>query len=195
MKHTLTYNDKPEIRCVICSNVWDVQEIAKKADMTADEICFFEFKMSLNFIYHGSVESSTCPSCGSFCQRQLLSRLQTKCIVCTKKNKKVYSFCWGCKSEWTLDHNCKDRLKVIQEILDKACLIELKYCNINGVPSIRACPGCTILIEIDYRSKTMDCRKCKTLFCFSCLKVAINRQLQCGYYNTKCNVAPIQKIL
>lgn len=188
-------DDKPEIRCYTCSNVWDMQEIAKKADMTADEICFFEFKMSLNFINNGSVESSTCPSCGSFCQRQLLSRLQTKCIVCTQKNKEVYSFCWGCKSEWTLDHNCKDRLKGIQEILDKAPLIELQYCNIKGVPSIRVCPGCTILIEnaIGYCSKTMTCHKCKTLFCFSCLKVAINGCLQCGSYRGMCNIAPIQK--
>lgn len=195
MKDTLMYNDKPEIRCIICSNVWDVQEIAKKADMTADEICFFEFKMSLNFIYHGSVESSTCPSCGSFCQRQLLSRLQTKCIVCTKKNRKVFNFCWSCKSEWTSDHNCKNRLKCIQEILDKARLTELQWCNMHGVPSMRVCPGCTILIEYAYGSKTMFCPKCKTLFCFSCLSIAKKENLQCGRYYDRCTVAPIQNVL
>lgn len=195
-KHSLMSDAKPTIRCLKCSTEWDMQEIAKKADLTADETCFFEVKMSLNFINQGRGETSSCPSCGSFCQRQRNSLQPTRCIVCTKKNKKVYDFCWSCKSEWTSNHVCKDRLKEIQEILNKASLKEMRYSGIKDVPSKRVCPGCKILIEHEKDCKTMACKECKTVFCFSCLKIAkYGEVLPCGKYNEICAVAPIQNVL
>lgn len=164
--------------------------------MTADETCFFEIRLSLNFIKQGSGETSICPSCGSFCQRQLTSQLPTRCIVCTKKNKRSFDFCWSCKSEWTSNHVCQDRLKEIQEILNKAASTEMKFSNISDVPSTRICPGCKILIQHDDLCKTMTCELCKTVFCFSCLKVAeTGTKLPCGKFNSKCDVAPVQNVL
>lgn len=195
MNHTLISDAKPKIRCLKCSTEWDMQEITKKADMTADETCFFEVKMSLNFMNQGSGETSTCPSCGSFCQRQLNSKLPTRCLVCTEKNKNLYDFCWSCKSEWTASHKC-NRLKEIQEILNKAPLKELQYSGIKNVPSKRVCPGCKILIEHEKACKTMTCKECKTVFCFSCLTIAkTGGILSCGSYDVKCVVAPIQNVL
>lgn len=193
MKHTLMSNVQPCVRCCGCSAEWDMNEIVKKADMTEDEIYFFGYKISLNSIFNTGSETSQCPSCKSFCQRQQ-NKAAVRCVVCTKKKGSVFDFCWDCHLQWTSGHRCADGKLEIQELMNNAPLTTMGYANIKDVPSNRMCPGCTILIEHVSGCKTMICKRCKTKFCFACLKTAVNGKLQCGDHNTVCEVAPIQKV-
>ena len=59
-------------------------------------------------------------------------------------------------------------------------------------PSIRLCPNCGTPIEHTGGCKQMTCRPCQTDFCFICLRIKTSGSWQCGSYNTKCAVAPIQ---
>lgn len=197
MKHTLMSEVKPSVHCLTknCGAEWSMQEIIKKADMTEDERIFFELKVSFNLIYHEESETSDCPSCGNFCQRQQNS-LPTRCTACTGKKGAPYDFCWSCKSPWILNHKCSNKeLEAFQKILDEAPLKTIDMSHIEGVPSKRMCPECRYLIEHREACKTMTCTKCKTVFCFACLKIAINGVLQCGSYSQKCQVAPVQRVL
>lgn len=193
MKHTLMSNVEPCVRCCKCRAEWDMNEIVKKADMTEDEIYFFGYKVSLNAIFNKGSETSQCPSCKSFCQRQK-NNTTVRCVVCTKKKGTVFDFCWDCHLQWTPDHKCSNGRLEIQKILNNAPLKTMSLANIKDVPSNRMCPGCTNLIEHASGCKTMTCQKCKTKFCFACLKTAVNGSLQCGGYDKVCKVAPIQKV-
>lgn len=197
MKHTLMSEVKPSVNCLTknCGAEWSMQEIIKKADMTEDERIFFEWKISFNLINQEVADTSECPFCGSFCQRQQ-NTLPTRCSICTRKNGTACDFCWSCKSPWIVNHKCSNReLEAIQKMLNDAPLKTIDMSHIEGVPSKRMCPGCQCLIEHRDACKTMTCTKCKTVFCFVCLKVAIKGQLQCGSYNQKCEVAPVQRVL
>lgn len=196
MQHTLMNEHKPtpNVTCYKegCNALWDIQEIAQKADMTQDEKYFFEFKVSLNFINQEAKDISVCPSCGCFCQRQK-NILHTRCIVCRKKNGTYFDFCWQCKLPWNGHKECSNQqLEDIQEILNKAPIITSGYLSARGVPSKRVCPGCTKVIELAKGCKTMTCIQCNTVFCFACLKVAINKELQC---TQGCLIAPVQRVL
>jgi hypothetical protein len=196
MKNTLMSEVKPAIRCLTpnCNAEWDMREITKKADMTDDEIIFYECKISFNFINQDKNSTSECPSCGQFCQRQNEGQ-PIRCLTCTKTNGSAFDFCWDCKAPWVSDHKCSNKeLEAFQRILKEAPLKKIDMSNIEDVPSKRMCPSCRYLIEHLQACKTMRCTKCKTTFCFSCLRVAVNGRLPCGNYNDKCIVAPVQNV-
>nr|XP_034334310.1 probable E3 ubiquitin-protein ligase RNF144A-A [Crassostrea gigas] len=196
MKKTLISENKPSVCCKTknCGAEWEMQEIIEKADMTEDERIFFEYKVSFNLIYYEKSETSECPFCGKFCQRQQQHATQIKCTNCTRNKGKVVEFCWNCKSAWTMEHKCSDNEMVqLQKLLNEAPLKTMSYSNIQNVPSTRMCPNCECFIEHKDFCKTMTCKKCNTVFCFACLKVAVRGRLQCGAYSNKCEVAPVQK--
>lgn len=196
MRRTLMSEFQPNVRCCIenCNTEWDMQEIAKKADLTEDEKMFFEFKIAFNFMYEEEKDTSTCPSCGFFCQRKQ-NILPTRCVVCTKKTGKYFDFCWRCKLPWNGHTECNSRKNEIQELLTNAPVITMEYSKMKGVPSIRICPCCKNLIEHVIGCKTMTCTDCDAVFCFSCLTVAIGGKLQCTVYNRECPIAPVQRVL
>ncbi|KAJ8306720.1 hypothetical protein KUTeg_015761 [Tegillarca granosa] len=66
--------------------------------------------------------------------------------------------------------------------------------GLTGCPSVRACPNCKALIEHTQACKQMDCMSCHTKFCFICLRIAVGGKYQCGSYNNKCEIAPIQNV-
>lgn len=196
MKSTLMCDVKSAVCCPTtdCNAEWDMREIAKKADMTEDERIFFERKISFNLVNQDNNSTSECPSCGHFCQRQQ-DVLRIRCIICTKKNGGAFDFCWNCKAPWFTDHKCSNKeLEAFQRILNDAPLKKIDMSEIEGVPSKRMCPNCRYLIEHLHSCKTMQYTKCKTVFCFSCLKVAVNGRLPCGNYNQNCTVARVQNV-
>ncbi|XP_048769171.2 ranBP-type and C3HC4-type zinc finger-containing protein 1-like [Ostrea edulis] len=196
MKYTLMSKVKPAIYCLTsgCDAQWNMQEIARKADMTEDEIIFYDRKISFNLINQDSNSISECPSCGQFCQRQD-DFLRIRCTVCSKKNGSAFDFCWDCKAPWIANHECSNKdLESIQRVLNDAPLKKIDMSKIEDVPSKRMCPECRFLIEHIKACKTMQCTHCNTIFCFVCLEVAVNRRLPCGNYDAKCTVAPVQNV-
>lgn len=197
MKSELMTKTVDVIRCPTagCGSEWRMQEIIRKADMTEDEQIFFEFRISLNAVNKEDNSTSSCPSCGNFCQRQAETNSQVVCVFCSKSEGKEFNFCWDCKSLWYPNHRCDNaELEAFQRILNEAPLKTLDYSHIEGVPSKRMCPNCRSLIEHDSMCKEMTCIKCKFKFCFSCLKPCLNGSLQCSGYSMKCSVAPVQNV-
>lgn len=193
MKEKLMSKDKQGVCCYMenCKAKWSMQEIMKKADMTKDERIFFEYKVSLNMINQEDADSSECPFCGTYCQRQNQNELHIRCTTCTRRTKKVVEFCWNCKRSWTTNHKCKlytkHELEQIQRFLNEAPLKVINYSNNRKVPSKRLCPGCGYLIVHEMDCQEMECKKCKIFFCFSCLEVNVK------YHSGKnCEVAPVQ---
>lgn len=196
MKNSLMRDVKDEISCYTdgCLKQWSIAEIIQKADMTKDEALFYKYKRSLNFIFRNDNTTSFCPNCSQFCQRQGTGKI-VRCIFCTAKEKKVFDFCWDCKSTWRAGHTCgREALEKMQKILNEATRKTLEYSQIANVPSKRLCPNCKTLIEHAEKCKQMQCPSCKISFCFSCLKVCVNDILQCTGFNQKCHVSPIQKV-
>lgn len=159
--------------------------------MTKDERIFFEYKVSLNMINQEDADSSECPFCGTYCQRQNQNELHIRCTTCTRRTKKVVEFCWNCKRSWTTNHKCKlntkHELEQIQRFLNEAPLKVMEYSNNRNVPSTRLCPGCGYLIVHEEDCQEMECKKCKLVFCFSCLKVGVK-----NHSGENCVVAPVQ---
>ncbi|KAK3581886.1 hypothetical protein CHS0354_024197 [Potamilus streckersoni] len=191
-----------EFRCpykkeTYCGQIWDYIIVRKLAVLTEKEQEYFETKLSENYL-RKAMGIQDCPKCGSFCERRDNKNIRVTCILCSKGQRFPYDFCWYCLRPWLSAgaRECgnpmcdgKDpRLK----ILKKACNKEIV--GVKNCPSVRACPACGCLIEHERACKHMTCR-CGTKFCFICLKVAVNGLYQCGSFNTKCEIAPIQEEL
>ncbi|XP_062580736.1 uncharacterized protein LOC134242644 [Saccostrea cucullata] len=197
MRDTLMNKVRHSICCLTpgCLQEWSFREVAQKADTTEDERIFFEYKISLNAILQGNGETSECPNCGQFCQRQQNSKA-VHCTRCASKGlDKQFDFCWDCKSPWIPNHVCGNKdLEAIQKLLNDAPKKTLDYSKIENVPSKRLCPNCRTLIEHEKMCKQMRCPSCKSEFCFSCLTLCVNQRLQCSGYSTQCKVAPVQNV-
>lgn len=195
MRDSLINKVKSSVTCLTlgCNQEWSMTEIIKKADMTTDESLFFEYKISLNAIFSHNNDTSECPNCGQFCQRQQNTQA-VRCSICSsKRNDKQADFCWDCKAPWVPNHTCKNRdLEAIQKILNEAPLKTLDYSKIERVPSKRLCPNCRTLIEHERMCKQMKCPSCQTEFCFACLTLCNGSRLQCSGYNKECSVGPVQ---
>ncbi|XP_062580645.1 uncharacterized protein LOC134242559 [Saccostrea cucullata] len=196
MKYTLVNKVRSSVCCLTpgCKQ-WDFGEIVLKADLTDDERIFFEYKISLNAILQNNSDTSECPNCGQFCQRQQNTKA-VHCNCCALKGfDKQFDFCWDCKSPWIPNHVCGNRdLEAIQKILNDAPKKTLDYSKIENVPSKRLCPSCKTLIEHERLCKQMTCPGCKIDFCFACLTVCTNGNLRCSGYSQQCNVAPVQNV-
>ena len=62
------------------------------------------------------------------------------------------------------------------------------------VPSMRACPTCSTLIEHLDGCKETTCSQCDTTFCFVCLEKwdPTTEDLDCGIEDVICPIAPRQ---
>lgn len=179
-----------------CRAEWSMLEAIEKADMTEDERIFFEFKATTNLIYQKGSETSECPFCKSFCQRQNENKLRVRCTVCSRKKGSNAEFCWHCKIKWTKFHKCSQPDETDEMLLRSMLYYAPKkiifQSRNTGVPSTRMCPNCNITIIHERACKKMECKRCKTIFCFVCLRVALDGKLQCGSSFYKCKVAPLQ---
>eukprot|EP00485_Elphidium_margaritaceum_P001716 CAMPEP_0202692492 /NCGR_PEP_ID=MMETSP1385-20130828/6847_1 /ASSEMBLY_ACC=CAM_ASM_000861 /TAXON_ID=933848 /ORGANISM="Elphidium margaritaceum" /LENGTH=681 /DNA_ID=CAMNT_0049348029 /DNA_START=40 /DNA_END=2085 /DNA_ORIENTATION=+ len=118
----------------------------------------------------------------------LEKRYKTKCVFCYATH-----FCFGCGAQFDDGHICDDSFRSeLCTILGQA---ELKNVgSVEQVPSVRCCPHCCQLIYHTDACKHMDCKSCKTSFCFVCLKEKKNGSWQCGSHSDPCPVAPPQNI-
>merc|ERR1712190_114105 len=107
--------------------------------------------------------------------------------------KSLNTFCFACGVCWTDGHVCDSSFKEdLCEILSQA--EKKKIGSVADVPSIRSCPECCQLITHTEACKHMQCGRCKTDFCFVCLKPKKNGNWQCGSYSSKCKVAKPQNM-
>jgi len=109
------------------------------------------------------------------------------------KLKTFNLFCWCCGSEWIDGHICDSSFK--HDLVSILSMAETKKIgSVDNVPSIRCCPNCCqLLFHIDC-CKHMQCRTCKTDFCFVCMKPTKDGNWQCGSHSSKCPVADRQNI-
>ncbi|XP_060565936.1 uncharacterized protein DDB_G0292642-like [Ruditapes philippinarum] len=178
-----------------CDQIWEFFTVKRLAVLTSEEMKEFETKVTENYL-RKAVGIQECPKCESFCERRNKADQRVICPICTRKKGKLYEFCWFCLRSW-LTSDTKDcgnfgctgkdpRLRIIENC-PKKMVVEVPNC-----PAIRACPTCGLLIEHKEQCKQMQC-PCGQKFCFICLKKANTAgRYQCGAWNFKCTVAPVQ---
>ncbi|OWF49959.1 E3 ubiquitin-protein ligase [Mizuhopecten yessoensis] len=172
-----------------CDWEWFFPEVAENACLSKDERILFESRINRNWV-NLSAGVRECPFCRCVCERQKPDDPHVLCVYCQNAGEPNCHFCWYCLYPWKDHHSCtKDSARQILSTCPRKEIVK-----VTGCPSIRACPGCKILIEHKDQCKHMDCRNCKTSFCFICLEVRGQRGFSCGSYNTKCAVATIQTV-
>eukprot|EP01084_Bolivina_argentea_P023961 44746_1 len=136
-----------------------------------------------------------CPDCECNIFRHCLDdkdRAKAHCPLC------VNTFCWKCHGSWMNKASDRDCGNVectafeaeYMQILENCAL--KKVGGVLHVPSIRACPSCSQLITHTEACKHMACPRCKTSFCFVCLKQMVAGKWQCGSSGSRCPIAPNQ---
>eukprot|EP01083_Nonionella_stella_P310083 1100417_1 len=112
-------------------------------------------------------------------------------VVECKTICKPFEFCFCCGKEWEPEHICNSSF--ILDLVEILSVAEVKKIGpVDDVPSIRCCPKCCQLIFHVDACKHMQCRECKTNFCFVCLKEYQNGAWQCGSHSDKCPAADRQ---
>ncbi|XP_033726370.1 E3 ubiquitin-protein ligase RNF19A-like [Pecten maximus] len=172
-----------------CDWEWFFPEVAEYACLSKDERVLFESRINRNWV-NLTAGVRECPFCRCVCERQKPNDPRVLCIYCRDAGEPNFEFCWYCLYPWKDNHSCsKDSARQILSTCARKEIVK-----VPGCPAIRACPNCKILIEHKDQCKHMDCRNCRTTFCFICLQVKGQNGFSCGSYNTKCAVAPIQKV-
>ena len=182
-----------------CGSEWDYVIIRRLAVLTYDEKKLFETKITENYL-RKAIGIQECAKCNSLCERQNKEDRRVICPVCTRKQRVKFEFCWYCLKEWKNGSSTEEcgnggctgedhRLKILSSAAKKTIV------GVANCPARRACPSCGMLIEHIQACKHMACI-CGQKFCFICLKMpAANGSYQCGSYNSRCQVAPIQKVI
>ena len=197
---------KYEITCANCTSIIDIDDIIKFGLPSEEEKQFLMSALSVNFC--SSQDIQQCQTCKSYCERQRTDNPQVTCLVCSKNTGKNHLFCWYCLRSWksapTNTQHCgndgcnTDKVKQLQA----APLMEFKDrtgAKVN-VPSIRACPNCKSLLQHDSGCNSMTCEKCRCVFCFICLRLAVGSSLICKSttYSSDapiiCTPAPVQQL-
>jgi len=131
----------------------------------------------------------------SLCERKDATNNCVQCLICTRKQKKAYHFCWQCLRPWKSVLSAKQcgNTSCNSEVFDK--LLAAPETVVIGVkvPSIRACPNCSSLIEHKEGCKQMCCGKCNTDSVSSaCGPRPLKEAGPVVHITTKCKVAPRQ---
>lgn len=185
---------KYEIRCCICNSEWPIDVIKRFGGASVDELRMLEEGLSKNYCrVHSDI--SECPGCTSLCERKNASNNCVQCPICTRKNGEAYHFCWQCLHPWKSALSAKQcgNTSCNGELVGQ--LLNAPETDVIGVkvPSVRACPNCSSLIQHKSGCKQMTCKKCSTGFCFICLrKKTPEGSWTCGAWNFQCKVAPRQ---
>ncbi|TKS92944.1 hypothetical protein D9C73_027069 [Collichthys lucidus] len=162
----------------LCNKVWSYQEVRRLADLTVEEIQYFEENMA-RLAAAEYTEIQQCPQCRTSVERKNLSNLCVRCTICTADKKKTYQFCWQCLKEWKGPAPRSDRcdndgcINLDLELLKNCKTTALpRVKGVYACPSIRACPTCGQKVEHDRTGcKNIICQRCHVEFCFVCLKL------------------------
>ncbi|KAK2906484.1 hypothetical protein Q8A67_005469 [Cirrhinus molitorella] len=152
-----------------CNAEWPYLEVRKLAVLSDSEQAHFEENMAL-MAASEYCEFKSCPSCGSYVEREDLTNLCVKCTICTSVKKKTYQFCWQCMREWEgaaanfLRCGYEDCVNPDVDKLTKCTDTRLSYVNNVECPAIRACPTCGLLLEHNGFA-------CKNLMCDDTFKL------------------------
>ena len=139
---------KYEIRCCICNSEWPIDVIKRFGGASVDELRMLEEGLSKNYCrVHSDI--SECPGCTSLCERKNASNNCVQCPICTRKNGEAYHFCWQCLHPWKSALSAKQcgNTSCNGELVGQ--LLNAPETNVIGVkvPSVRACPNCSSLIQ------------------------------------------------
>ncbi|KAK5599068.1 hypothetical protein CRENBAI_026351 [Crenichthys baileyi] len=177
----------------LCNKLWSYQEVRRLADLTVDEIADFEQQMA-NLSVSEYCEVQSCPKCKTSVERKDLSNLCVECVICSADQKNSYLFCWQCQKKWKGPGPRSDRCNNDGCInRDLQLLQTCKYISlpeVEGVtscPSVRACPVCGMKVEHNQMyCKNVTCPRCRTTFCFVCLK----RKTECVKTSSPYKICP-----
>ncbi|KAM6909064.1 E3 ubiquitin-protein ligase RNF19A-like [Xenentodon cancila] len=161
-----------------CNKLWSYNEVRRLADLTTEEMEYFEETMARLAISE-HCDSQPCPQCKTCVERKDLSNLCVQCIICTNTQKTAYQFCWQCQRKWKgpgpksdrCDNDgCMNKDLQLLQTCKTISLPEVK--GATSVPSVRACPECGMKVEHNRQyCKNVTCHRCKSVFCFLCLKL------------------------
>ncbi|KAI9543275.1 hypothetical protein NQZ68_011924 [Dissostichus eleginoides] len=161
-----------------CNKLWSYQEVRRLADLSVEEMQYFEEAMSL-LAAAEYCEIQPCPQCRTSLERKDLSNLCVQCSICTADLKKTYQFCWQCMRKWKGPGPRSDRcgndgcMNGDLQLLQTSKTLSLPA--VEGVadcPSVRVCPTCGMKVEHSQQyCKNIDCPRCHVAFCFVCLKL------------------------
>ncbi|XP_006893556.1 PREDICTED: uncharacterized protein LOC102854719 [Elephantulus edwardii] len=155
-----------------CGAEWPYPEVRRCAVLSDTEQREFEQKLALMAakLY---CDYKECPRCKSLVERKDLTTIRVFCIICTN-----YEFCWQCLRAWKGAGKPSDRCDNVGcrdpslDTLASCVTKDLPGSEIQGCPSIRACPTCGMLIEHKEKCKYVVCSRCHVEFCFACLDLA-----------------------
>ena len=190
---------RTEIKCPLCSTEWPFDVIVRYGGAIKREL--EQLELGITFLsFNRSNDINQCPRCQSYCTRIKTNDSSVKCVVCSRKSRSQFIFCWHYLKEWKGplpssncgNDGCDDSEKLAQ--LRNCGKTMVRYINIE-IFKERACPSCGTIIELTKGCKHVDCEVCKVKFCFVCLRKKINGCWQCGSYNTKCDPAPLQTVI
>lgn len=161
----------------LCNELWSYQEVRRMADLSVEEIQYFEETMA-RLAAAEYWEIQPCPQCKTCVTRNDLSNLCVRCTICTA-DQKIYQFCWQCQREWKGRGPRSDRCDNVGCINKDLQLLQtcksISLPAVEGVtdcPSVRACPTCGMKVEHSRQyCKNIDCPRCHIEFCFVCLKL------------------------
>ncbi|KAK7909631.1 hypothetical protein WMY93_014315 [Mugilogobius chulae] len=129
-----------------CNKPWSYREVRRLADLTVDEMQYFEENIARLSAQEFS-EIQPCPQCKTNVERTDLTNLCVVCPVCTAEQQKCYQFCWQCREPWKGSAQRSDRCdndgcsNKNLELLQTCKTIDLP--QVRGAincPSVRACP-------------------------------------------------------
>ena len=113
-----------------------------------------------------------CPNCSLFIYRQKVAMSKVKCYSCCPLCSK--KFCWMCSEDWkSADIDGKPAefcgnnqcdVSLTKQILSILKTCPRKRINMDGIPSVRACPKCNELIFHTTACKHMEYVHCLS-FC------------------------------
>lgn len=183
-----------------CNKPWSYQEVRRLADLTPEEMQYFEENIARLAAAEDS-EIQTCPQCKSNVERKNPNNLCVQCTICTADLQKAYQFCWQCQRPWKGRGPRSDRCdnegcsNKNLELLQTCKTIDLpEVTGATNIPSVRACPKCGAIAEHSRKyCKNVKCPRCHVEFCFVCLKLKKKCQLTSSPYTMcKGGVAPRQ---
>lgn len=162
--------------CPVCEKKWSYIEVRNAGLLNEEERRTFETHIGV-ISARKRMDIKYCPKCKSLVQRKNEDNLCVRCVICTKEDGEDFYFCWKCLNNWEGPYPRSDRCNNEQCMDPKVKLLlnckEITLHRVDGAkcPSMRACPNCWEIVQHDQtKCKNIICPKCKTEFCFICLK-------------------------